>query len=166
MKKYIILGHIYFAILIVFSIIFYLERTLYVDSAYQIYQLINTGNFHINDNRFSMFLSELLPLSFIHLDLGLRKVILSYSLSFVLLFYAFYILVVHLLKNYKAGILITLIIIGIRHTFFHTISETFQVLTFATFFFAWLYYPLKIKNKILNTIIFLAVSLLSVALCF
>jgi len=166
MKKYIILGHIYFAILIIFSIVFYLERTLYVDSAYQIYELINTKTFHINDSRFSMFVSELLPLSVIYLNLPLKAVVLSYSLSFILIFYSIYIFVVHKLKNPQAGILIMLIILGIRHTFFHTISETFQILTFASFFFAWLYYPLKIKNKKLNIVISLAVSLILVALCF
>ncbi len=166
MKKYIILGHIYFAILIIFSVIFYLERTLYVDSAYQIYELINTKTFHINDSRFSMFLSELLPLSVIYLNLPLKVVVLSYSLSFILIFYSIYIFVVHKLKNPQAGILIVLIILGIRHTFFHTISETFQILTFASFFFAWLYYPLKIENKKINIAISLAVSLILVALCF
>ncbi len=158
MKKYKILGHIYFAALFFFAIFYYKERVIFVDSAAQIFEIINSGWFIIYVERFSMIFSQILPIIAVKLNLPLKYVLIIYSSSFILLAYIAYLISVYKFKNIHAGIIIILVIIGVRHTFFHAISETFQALAFSSLIFAYLYYPKK-DNKILNQIIFYAILL-------
>ena len=112
------------------------ERVLLIDSAYQLFYDINHESILINDNRFTMVLSQLLPWLLIKLHVPLRWVIVAYSASFVLIAYACFLLAGHWLGNRKAALLMLFTLLGMRATFFHCISETFQLMFFAPLLYA------------------------------
>lgn len=140
MKKYKILAHLYFLTLIIFSIVYYKQRVIYIDSAAQIFEIINNETFAIYVKRYSMFISQLFPILMIKIGLPLKSIIIAYSVSFILIAYFSFWLSFNKLKNKFSIIIFPLIIIGIRLTFFHAISETFQALAFSTILFAFIYY--------------------------
>ncbi len=162
-KKYAILGHLTFITLIIFAICLAAERVLLIDSAYQLFYDINNEDILINDKRYSMFLSQIIPWILIKLHAPLWCIIVGYSVSFVIIGYIFYILAVHVLKNEKAGLLMIFMLFCMNHTFFHCISETFQLMYFASFLFAWLYY--SHNGKVTSKITYYIVLLLISALC-
>lgn len=86
-------------------------------------------------------------------------------MSFYLFGYFIFIVNVHVLKNLVAGLSILLIYtLGIKDTFFYSVTELPQGIMFATLFYAWLYFPLKTKRKIPFLILFL-VSLVILLIC-
>lgn len=112
------------------------ERALLIDSAYQLFHDINHESILINDNRFTMVFSQLLPWLLIKLHVPLRWVIVAYSAGFILIAYACFLLAGHWLKNRKASLLMLFTLLGMRATFFHSISETFQLMFFAPLLYA------------------------------
>jgi hypothetical protein len=112
------------------------ERALLIDSAYQLFHDINHESILINDNRFTMVLSQLLPWLLIKLHVPLRWIIVAYSAGFILIAYACFMLAGYWLKNRKASLLMLFTLLGMRATFFHCISETFQLMFFAPLLYA------------------------------
>jgi len=164
-NKYLLLGHLTFLVLFIFSLVLALERVLYTDSACQIFEMIERCGFKQNVRRYSMFLSELLPVLAIHLKLPLKTVLLSYSVSFILTAYGFWLLTTYVLKNRYVGIVMLFTMIGIRQTFFHAISETFQLMFFVAFLYAWLDSRFAEREGIGKKIFYYFVALFMMALC-
>ena len=138
MKLYRIIGHSFFLILLLLAGLFYVERVLFADSSFQLFKMICFHEFNIEANRYSMVVAQLIQFIPIKLGFSLNSIVLTYSLAFIIIFYISYLICIYVLKNDIAGIIILLIIIGIRCTFFHAISEIWQAMTFTTIFFAWL----------------------------
>ena len=164
-KKYLILGHGTFFMLFLFSIVLVKERVFFMDSAYQLFEMIQRNGFQQNVRRYSMFLSELLPLLAINLKLPLKVVVLSYSVSFTLLAYGFWLLTAYVLKNKNIAIIMLFTMIGIRQTFFHTISETFQLMFFAAFLYAWLNSRFAEKKEIGGKLFYYSIAIFMMLLC-
>lgn len=163
---YRVLGHLSFLAMLVFSLVWMFSRVCYTDSAYQLFDLINTGIFSINDGRRSMVVSELLPLLFIKLHLPLPSVIASYSLSFVLMAYACYIVVLHVLKDERTALVMPLFFLCMCHTFLHCISETFQLMFAAALLYALLAYRRQTASKAAAVAHALSLALVSVFCAF
>lgn len=162
-NKYSVLGHLTFITLIIFAICLAAERVLLIDSAYQLFYDINNESMLINDKRYSMFLSQIIPWILIKLHAPLWCIIVGYSVSFVIVGYILYIVAVHVLKNEKAGLLMIFMLFCMRHTFFHCISETFQLMYLASFLFAWIYY--SHSEKTASKIMYYAMMAIITALC-
>ena len=80
---------------------------------------------------------------FSKLGLNIKLLTIVFSASFVLLYYAIYVITVHLLKNAEAGFVILLVLTAcISQSFFHPVTETHQSLVFTTL----LYAVLQFKN--------------------
>ncbi|MES2628250.1 MAG: hypothetical protein V4616_04705 [Bacteroidota bacterium] len=141
------IGYGYFAVFLAFAIYFFKERVIYIDSANQTFGMINSGSFEIFVGRYSMVFSQLLPLAAIKLGLSLRAVLLTYSASFVLVYAFCYYLCVDRLKNTAAGLVIVASFLSASHTFFHTLSESLQLIAFGALLFAWLSH-LKQRNNL------------------
>ena len=124
-------GHAFFAVLLVFAIVFAKERVLLIDSAAQLFEIINGGGFVIYDHRFSMCLSQLLPLLMVKMKAPLWLVMYSYSVGFVLLYYLAYLFIQYVVKDNKGIVLMAFVFLCVTHTFFHTISETMQLMFMA-----------------------------------
>jgi hypothetical protein len=136
-----------------------------VDSAYQLFEIIKRCGFQQNVRRYSMFFSELLPLLAINLKLPLKIVVITYSLSFTFIGYGFWLLTTYVLKNRYVGIIMLLTMIGMRHTFFHTLSETFQLMFFGAFLYAWLASRFAEKKETMYQILYYSITLFMMALC-
>ena len=160
--KYVIMGHLTFVALLIYSVLFYKERVLHMDSAYQVFQNLNFGML-INDGRYGMFLSQLLPLLLVKLHAPLQLVLCSYSVSFVLIMYAFFLATIYLTGNKMAGLLMVFTIFCVNNTFYHCISETFQLMIFAPFLFAWLNH--KAQPTLVGKVIYYVVMLFAMFMC-
>lgn len=164
-KGLVILGHVFCLTWLAFCCWFYKERTIYIDSASQIFEMINTGKFSIFVSRYSMVVNELLPLAAIKLQMGLRAVVFMYAISFGLVMYGAYIISAHYLKSLPAALLILLMPASLGHTFFHGISETVQLIVYATLLFAWVSFLARRQFSLPKWLI-LAISLLLTSLTF
>ncbi len=160
--RYQLLGHLVFATLLVMSVFYVYERVLYIDSAYQVFQNLNFGIL-INDGRYSMFLSQLLPLLLVKMNAPILLVMCAYSVSFILIAYICYLLTVYAVKEKNVGLLMLFTVLCMNNTFFHCISETFQLMFFSAFLYAWLKY--EPKSGTLSNVVYYAVLLFAIALC-
>jgi hypothetical protein len=164
-NKYLILGHLTFFALLIFSIIFAKERVIYVDSAAQIFGSIEKEGFEIFVQRYSMYLFQLLPVLAIKLHLPLSVVVYSYSISAPVIGYLLWLITVYFLKDQKAGIFMLFVMLGISQTFFHAISETFQLMFLASFLYAWLFQTRNSQTSVLSKAVYYLIASLFIALC-
>lgn len=163
MKAYTFIGHTFFAILAILSVYFYAERTIFIDSAFQIFKIINFETWNIEAGRYSAVFTQAIPLLLVKAGAPLNLVLLSYSLSFIIVFYLVFCLVTYKMKNEVAGITIVFILgLCIRQSFYHAATETHQGLIYTALLYAWLCYSLLSVSKILRY----SVATLLVLLCF
>lgn len=153
-------GHAGFAVLLVLSVVLAQERVLFVDSAAQLFEMIQRGTFVIYDHRYTMAVTQLLPLLGIKLGLPMPVLVILYSLSAPLLGYLAFLLLAYRVKDLPLALFLLLPLLCIRHTFFHAISETFSLMIYATLLLALLRHR---KNTILHAV---GVVLCSVACIF
>lgn len=145
-KKLEILGHLIFLVLIILSIVFYKHRILNYDTSYQLTKIINNEFFNIEAARFSTIITQIIPLIGIYLGLELQWILILFSVSFVLVYYLVYLIVVYGLKKKELGILIPIVLIwNVKDNFFYTVTETHQALVYAVLFHAWLNKDFKIN---------------------
>ncbi|MEL6721549.1 MAG: hypothetical protein AAFP82_22820, partial [Bacteroidota bacterium] len=134
-----VLGHIFFGILILWSIIFYKERMLHFDSAYYTFNLLYSQDFYIAHGRTISYASQLMPLLAMKLGWSLKAVLIVYSMSFMLLFYGIYNLIVYGFRNVEGGLFLALAVsLTIRYKFYAGISEVFFSLALAALLIGWL----------------------------
>lgn len=128
-------------ILTLFSILFYQERTLLTDTAYYLFRMSTEMSFNVELNRWSAVLPEILPLLMMYMKQPTQWVLLSYSLSFWLLFLGLFILMVKGFKNTESGIaLILAFTFFLRQSYFHSVTETHQAVAWSLLLYAWLMY--------------------------
>lgn len=140
------LGYLVLGILFVLSIVFYQERTLFVDVAFQTVKMITEGGWQVQVFRFGSGIVHALPLAAIKMKLPLSVVLISYSISFTLLYLALYHITVRWLKNEWLGIAIALLFtLNTYDGFYWATSELQQGLAVLIVFFAFLlrYYEQK-----------------------
>lgn len=134
-------GHIGFLVLMVLSVVLANERVLFIDSAAQLFEMIQRGTFVIYDHRYTMAVTQLLPLLGIKLGLPLPLLVVLYSVAAPLLGYLAFLWLTYRVKDLPLALLLLLPMLCIRHTFFHAISETFSLAIYATLLLALLRHP-------------------------
>lgn len=144
-----LIGHIGFLLLLVMSVVLAKERVLFVDSAAQLFELIQRGTFVIYDHRYTMAVTQLLPLAGIKLGLPMPMLVVLYSLSAPLLAYLAFLLLAYCVKDLRLALLLLLPMLCLRHTFFHAISETFSMMIYATLLLALLRHR---RNTVLHAV--------------
>jgi hypothetical protein len=159
------LGHIYFAFLFIASIAFYRERTLYMDCAYHVFNMINTKSFFIASQRYSVVIPEIVPLFLIKLKASLPLVLIAFSVSYILLYYVIYLVATYVFKVDYIIIPIMLVLSGFSaQSYFHIVTETHQGLMYAILLYAWLIYCSQhLRSK---TLVFFGVAILIILLAF
>ena len=163
MKYFRLSGHLFFGIFLVFSVLFYLERTVFLDGAYYLFDIIQSGTPNIS-GRYSALLTQILPWLAILLGLPLKVVLLLYSISFTLVFYLIYLLCVYRLKSDAAGIAIILsLCLCVRDSFYYPVSEIFLGLVLSALFFAWLYHQ---KDRQTSRLRWWGTAMLLILLCY
>ncbi len=101
-------GHCLFLALLAMSIGFWQERTIILDAAFQSYQLICDGKPAIMVQRFGVLPIQLLPLIGVWFGFSLSKVLVLFSLSYVLFQWLLFSLCLHGLRNSRAATAIAL----------------------------------------------------------
>ena len=133
------IGYLVLGILLVLSIVFYKERTLFVDIAFQTVKMITEGGWQIQVYRFGSGIVHALPLAAINLKMPLSVVLISYSISFTLLYLILYHITLKWLKNEWMGIAIALLFtLNTYDGFYWATSELQQGLAILIVFFAFL----------------------------
>ena len=164
-RALLITGHIFCLIWIFLCCWFYKERTLYIDSANQIFQMINSGHFSVFDRRYPMIINELLPMAAIKLQMSLRSIVFLYAVSFAIITYGIYLINVYIFRSLAAGLVIIFGAASIGAVFFHGISETVQLIAYSALLYGWLEYLAKRNFKIPLFVNF-GITLIILALCF
>ncbi len=112
------------AALLVLSVLYYKERTIFEDAAYYIEEMTHNHGYTVAHSRFVGLLNQLLPAIFINLHLPLKSVVMAYSVGYALVPCVCIFLAVKWLKNPYVGlsILFFFTLMNAR-LFYFTVSE-------------------------------------------
>jgi hypothetical protein len=106
------------------SSVYCLERTLFLDNAFQTFLMISDGRIEINANRWPAIIVRFLPFVFIKLHLPLKAVLWAFSISYVLFHFILFSIVNYVLLDKKAAVLLlATITLPVVHGFFWCNSE-------------------------------------------
>lgn len=133
------LGYLALLALTLLAALFYRERAIFTDMAFQTVLMTGEGGFQVMVNRFGVVLVQALPLLAIKLGLPLKAVSMLYSLSFPLLFLGIYAAIVRGFRNVEMGLaLVLLFTLMVYDGFYWPSSEQQQGLAFLLLFYAFL----------------------------
>lgn len=125
------LGFIAYTCLIIMAIIFYQERTVFVDIAYHMFHILKDDTFAIQNFRFGAIFTQLIPLVGGKLQLSLDTIMLLYSAGFIVYYFICYAICGSVLKQYGLALVLLLgNILFVTDTFFWIQSELPQGLAF------------------------------------
>lgn len=96
------------ALLMVLSIVFYLQRNIMYDSSFYLFDILETKSFCIQHYRYPAVLSQLLPFLFMKTAFPLKWIAIAYSLNLALTAVVLSLLCGFGLKNWKAAAAIVL----------------------------------------------------------
>lgn len=155
-KSIIYLYHFIFLILSLFAIFFYQERVCYTDPGLQLFEMINKEGFKVFVHRYSMIINQIFPLIAIKLGLGLKYVMIIYSLSYVFVYYICFLLSYYVFKNNTAAATISLSVLVVRLAFGHSISEGWLAFCYSALFYAMIEYVVQNPTaKVLKNLVYL-----------
>lgn len=130
-NKILILGSLTFLTMLILSVIFYKERTCFIDISFHLFYILKDGNFAIQNFRFGALITQLFPLIGSKLGLPLTSIAISYSMSFIILPFLTFLLVHLGLRNSKISLAYLLfVILMTTHTFYWIQSELPQAFSF------------------------------------
>lgn len=117
-------GFLAYAGLLVLCVLFYKERTIFLDNAFFLFEILRTEEPTIQRHRFISAVPQFLPLLAAKVSLSLKWVLIAFSVGFMLYQLLCYIITGYVLKNYKLGIgLLLAHILIISHVFYWGLSE-------------------------------------------
>lgn len=130
-KSILILGICTYSFLLGAAVFFYKERTVFLDIAYHLFNILKDQNFAIQNNRFGAMFTQVFPLLAAKSGLSLNAIALLYSTSFILLYAATFFSILLIQKNTR--IALAYFIFGFiitAHTFYWAQSELPQASAF------------------------------------
>lgn len=138
-------------IYILFSFYYTKERMLNTDNSFQLFNIINNRAFFFQEARYGVFLTQLPLLVCTYFHFPIQILVLIYSISFSI-FYAGILWVNLRVFECKEAALATILslLVGVAYTFFHTITETHQILALSCL----LYGLLSSRHKVLSGFFF------------
>ncbi len=157
------LGYLVWLVLLVFAIVFYKERAIFLDGAFQLCKMINEGQFKIYHYRLTNPLTQILALSAIYFKLPLKIVLLAYSVNFILLFGFIYHAIVRWCKNdYLGWVLIFFFTLIVLDSFYFLPPELYQGAAFMLLWFAILLHdPLMGKRWTFPLLLLMLIPIIS-----
>lgn len=165
-KVIILLGHLFFLGFLFGGLLFYKERLLAFDAAYYTFHIIVNEDFFIKHNRYISYLSQWVPIVAMQAGFSLKMVLLLFSSSFMVIYYAIFALVTHGFKHPKAGLFIALSYgLCTRYKYYSAISEISISIALAGLLIAWLTRP-KVEHHQHKPVLHWLVAVLLVALLF
>lgn len=134
------IGHLFFGVLLLMSLLYFKERLLHFDAANYTFQLLYFEDFYIGHGRWISAPTQLLPLLAIKLGASLRTVLLIYSASFILFYYLIYLLVVYGFRQAKVGLFLALALcLTMRYKFYGPVGEVILSIGSVALLLGWLW---------------------------
>lgn len=165
-SRVLLIGLLTFSTMLVLSILFYKERTCFIDISYHLFSILKENSFAIQNNRFGAFFTQLFPLLGYRMDASLTAITVAYSVSFVILSFLTFIITFIGLRNRKVGITYLLfVMLMTTHTFYWIQSELPQAFSFLFILIAILDNSLN-SDKGLHAYTWVSISILTFIICF
>lgn len=105
-RKLYIAGIFMYLLLFVLAILFYQERTAFVDISYHLFHIIKKSDFAIQNMRFGAIVTQIFPLLASKLSLPLKAVALIYSLGYITYYFLCYLACGHLFKQCRVALVL------------------------------------------------------------
>jgi hypothetical protein len=132
-------GFLGYAVLFIFSFVFYKERTIFVDIAFHLFHIIRKNDFAIQVYRYGAVVTQIFPLAARRMSLSLNSIMLVYSVGVMLYYIACYTITGAVLKNYKiAVVMLCSQFLFMSRSFYWMQAELQQGLAFMLVVYAWL----------------------------
>lgn len=130
-------GIVAYVIMFVLAILFYKERTILSDLAYNLFQIVLNGSLTIQHFRYGDTLTQFLPLLGVKAGWSLDTVLMLYSSGFVLLYFVCYVIAGAVLKQYQFALTILMVhILFASETFYYILSPLIEGITLLLLAFA------------------------------
>lgn len=127
------------AIFTILAAIFFLERTLFIDTAYYLFRMSQEHSFNVELNRWAAIIPEILPWIGMKLNAPTGLILFSYSIAFWLLYALIFYIMVFRLHKPEAGLTLVLsFTLFLRISWFHSVTETHQAVAWCLLLYAWL----------------------------
>jgi hypothetical protein len=153
-KKLYYTGILAYIAMLLFSILFYKERILFLDTAFTVFTIIKDSSFSIQVYRFGDVLTQWLPVLARRAWLPVGAVAMSYSVGFMVYYFACYLVCGSVLKQYAfALVLLLLNILFVSDTFYWITSQLPQSMALLVVVLAWLR---SRENRLTPSVIILA----------
>ncbi len=138
-KKFYLIGLLAYLYMAVLSILFYQERTIILDTAFVVFNIVKDATYNIQHFRFGNLFSQLLPVLARRCNMPLSFILKSYSISFVAYYLVCYALCGLYFKKYQFGLVVLLLnILFAADTFYWIPSEIPQGIALLMVVFAYL----------------------------
>jgi hypothetical protein len=142
-----LLGFFGWGLLLIMAIVFYKERAIFLDGAFQLEILINQKQLQIYHYRLTNPLTQVLALGALYLKLPLKFVLVAYSINFILLFAGIYYIIVKYCKNDFLGwVLLLFFTLMVLDSFYFLPPELYQGIAFLLLWWAILLKYPKLNN--------------------
>ncbi|MDB5272749.1 MAG: hypothetical protein JWO58_1116 [Chitinophagaceae bacterium] len=143
-----ILGYVFFAVFFVIAWVYYKERMLPFDGAFQCFKLIDTQAFNIEAGRFGVLLTQVLPFLALKVGATLETVLRLFSLSFIAIQFIIFLILFNKLKDYRSVLILLLsLCLAYRYQFYYTVSEIHQTIAPVVLIFALFNSPLLFSSQ-------------------
>jgi hypothetical protein len=150
-------GHVTFGVLAILALVFWRERTIFLDAAFQSFYVINRESLFIVVDRFGAAFVQSFPLLTTKLGFPLSGILMSYSFAFVAFHWLAFFICDKILKVKALALCILLwYVLMTAHTFYWAQNEVIQGISLTFVYFAllmrrgefskmrWWDYPLSI----------------------
>jgi hypothetical protein len=124
-----IIGHSFFFFYILLALVYYKERTIFIDAADFSFELIQSKGFVLPFGRWGSVFTQAIPLAVLKLGGGIDLFLKTYSLSIAFFYYVIYLIISFVIKNNRVVVIYLLTLcLTYRSTFYFSISELSQAL--------------------------------------
>lgn len=136
---YRVIGNLMFLILFILAAVFYLERSVFLDPGYLVFNILYYNDFVTGSGRIAVVFPQAPAVAAMHLNLPLKSILFIFSISFILLYYIVYLIISYLFRLDKIAVAVPLLLVtGIKYSFFWISTETHQALVYSILLFAFL----------------------------
>jgi hypothetical protein len=124
-------GLLAYLTMVILSLLFYKERIILLDTAYNLFHICRTGGFMLIASRFGCLVTQLLPVMAAKLHAPLNGIAISYSVGFVIYYFACYLICGFGLRQYDLALVMLLFhCLFVTQTFYYIPSELPQGLDY------------------------------------
>ncbi len=124
MKAILWLCGIFLLLMGVLSIVFFQQRVMYSDSAYNAFYIINSEFFETNHSRYGLYITQIIPLLCLKLGCSVVFFLKLYSISYLLIAGIVFCILIKI-KQPKLAVLLSIMqVIAYRETWFLAFNET------------------------------------------